>query len=253
MTDRNHTDLSPFDDLPGDLMIWVLIVSELLVFGAGLLAFLAVRLTDPAGFAAAQDQLHRVGAGINTLILITSGWLAARGAAAAHAGSRGPARRNLLAAATLGMVFLVIKANEFAGLSALGISTETHPLFTFYYLLTGFHAAHVLAGVVILGGLSWRPSPDATENGVAFWHMVDLVWVILFPVIYLVREDDPDPDMVHSDRPVAGLDRPCRPCQHRAGGATGAGGDPASGVDQGASDLETLSGSRPHPTHLNRV
>jgi nitric oxide reductase NorE protein len=177
----------PFDDLPGDLMIWVLIVSELLVFGAGLLAFLAVRLTDPAGFAAAQDQLHRVGAGINTLVLIASGWLAARAAGAAQAGRTSPARRQLLAAAGLGLVFLGIKATEFAGLAGQGITTDTHAFFTFYYLLTGFHAAHVLAGVAILGLLSFRPAPDATENGAAFWHMVDLVWVILFPVIYLVR------------------------------------------------------------------
>lgn len=175
------------DDLPGDLMIWVLIVSELLVFGAGLVAFLAVRLTDPAGFALAQDQLHRVGAGINTLILITSGWLAARGAAAAHAQDTAAARWNLLTAASLGLGFLAIKASEFAGLAALGIGTETHPFYTFYFLLTGFHAAHVLAGVVILGLLAVRPTAYATENGVAFWHMVDLVWVILFPVLYLVR------------------------------------------------------------------
>lgn len=175
------------DDLPGDLMIWVLIVSELLVFGAGFLAFLAVRLTDPAGFATAQDQLHRVGAGINTLILITSGWLAARGAVAAQARQPGLARWHLLAAAALGLLFLAIKGSEFAGLAGLGIGTETHPFYTFYFLLTGFHAAHVLAGVAILCGLSWRPIPYATENGVAFWHMVDLVWVILFPVIYLVR------------------------------------------------------------------
>ena len=175
------------DDLPGDLMIWVLIVSELLVFGAGLLAFLAVRLTDPAGFAVAQDQLHRVGAGINTLILITSGWLAARG------GGSGPRQRPRSAPTATcwrpprsAWCFLVIKGSEFADLAALGIGTETHPFFTFYFLLTGFHAAHVLAGVV-LGLLAWRPLPYATENGVAFWHMVDLVWVILFPVIYLVR------------------------------------------------------------------
>ncbi|PIV78192.1 MAG: copper oxidase [Rhodobacteraceae bacterium CG17_big_fil_post_rev_8_21_14_2_50_63_15] len=183
MTDTSGS----FVDLPGDLMIWVLIVSELLVFGAGLLAFLAVRLTDPAGFALAQDQLHRVGAGINTLILITSGWLAARGSAAAHAQNAGAARQNLLASVALGLGFLVMKASEFAGLFWKGITTETHPFFTFYYLLTGFHAAHVLAGVVILGFLAIRPTPYATENGVAFWHMVDLVWVILFPVIYLVR------------------------------------------------------------------
>ena len=168
-------------------MIWVLIVSELLVFGAGLLAFLAVRLTDPVGFGLAQDHLHRVGAGVNTLILITSGWLAARGAAAAQCGKSSQARRALLAAAVLGLGFLVVKASEFFGLSGLGISTETHAFFTFYYLLTGFHAAHVLAGVVILGLMAIRPDPDATENGVAFWHMVDLVWVMLLPVLYLVR------------------------------------------------------------------
>lgn len=175
------------DDLPGDLMIWVLIVSELLVFGAGLLAYLAVRLTDPAGFADAQDHLHRVGAGVNTLILITSGWLAARGAKAAEHHQQTTARLNLLAAAGLGILFLGIKGTEFAGLSALGISTETHAFYTFYFLLTGFHAAHVLAGAALLVGLSIRPTADATENAVAFWHMVDLVWVILFPVIYLVQ------------------------------------------------------------------
>ena len=186
-SEQGPVEQGPFDNLPGDLMIWVLIVSELLVFGAGLVAFLAVRLTDPVGFAAAQDQLHRVGAGINTLILITSGWLAARGAVASAAERVRAARFNLLAAAALGMVFIVIKGTEFHDLAALGISTESHALFTFYYLLTGFHAAHVLAGVVILGLLAWRPQPEATENGVAFWHMVDLVWVILFPIIYLVR------------------------------------------------------------------
>ena len=183
MTDPAGT----LDDLPGDLMIWVLIVSELLVFGAGLLAFLAVRLTDPAGFAEAQDHLHPVGAGVNTLILITSGWLAARGARAAERRQTSAARLNLLAAAAFGLVFLVIKGSEFAGLSGLGITTETHALFTFYFLLTGFHAAHVLAGVVLLAGLSIRPTPEPTENAVAFWHMVDLVWVILFPVLYLVQ------------------------------------------------------------------
>ncbi len=177
----------PLENLPGDLMIWVLIVSELLVFGAGLLAFLAVRITDPDGFASAQDQLHRVGAGINTLVLISSGWLAARASAAVQAGRLGPARWNLGAAAVLGLVFLAIKSTEFADLGAQGISTETHALFTFYYLLTGFHAAHVLAGVVILGIIAWRPTPEVAENGVAFWHMVDLAWVILFPVLYLVR------------------------------------------------------------------
>lgn len=82
-------------------------------------------------------------------------------------------------------MFPGIKGSEFAGLFALGISTETHPFLVLCFLLTGFHAAHVLAGAAILAGLALRPLPDTTENAAAFWHMVDLVWVILFPVIYL--------------------------------------------------------------------
>ncbi|WP_269586017.1 cytochrome c oxidase subunit 3 [Roseibium sp. Sym1] len=174
------------DQLPGELLMWVLIVSELLVFGAGLAAFLGVRITDAAGFAAARVQLHPELAGINTLVLITSGFLAARALEARLAGNRTSARRCLLGAMALGAVFLAIKFHEFADLAGQGISTETHPFFTFYYLLTGFHAMHVLAGMAILGLVAWKDDAANIETGAAFWHMVDLVWVLLFPVIYLL-------------------------------------------------------------------
>lgn len=181
------SDTSVFDELPGDLMIWVLIVSELLVFGAGLAAFLSVRLTDPEGFALAQDALHRTGAGLNTVVLITSGALAALALRLREAARRGLARLALLAAASLGVVFLIIKGTEYASKAEAGITWDTHPFFTFYYLLTGFHAAHVVAGVVVLLLVAWQDAPRNIEDGAAFWHMVDLVWVLLFPVIYLLR------------------------------------------------------------------
>ena len=177
----------PFDQLPGDMMMWVLIVSELLVFGAGLLAFLGVRITDPTGFALAQDNLHRAAAGINTVVLVTSGYLAARAVGYARAGRLAATRWALLASGALGAVFLAIKFTEFAEKAALGIRPETHPFYTFYYLLTGFHAAHVVAGLLIFAMLALRPTPRNVEVGAAFWHMVDLVWVLLFPVIYLLR------------------------------------------------------------------
>ena len=180
------SDTDAFDDLPGDLMIWVLIVSELLVFGAGLLAFLAVRLTDPAGFGLAQGQLHRTGAGVNTIVLVTSGWLAALGVQAAEAGRVLRLRLCLAAASALGVVFLILKASEYRDLFARGIGDETHPFFTFHLLLTGFHAAHVMAGILVLALVASLARPRAVETGVAFWHMVDLVWVLLFPVIYLL-------------------------------------------------------------------
>ena len=172
--------------LPGDLMMWVLIVSELAVFGAGLLAYLALRLGDPVGFAEAQSHLHRLGAGVNTMVLVTSGWLAALAAGAAEAGQRLRLRICLALAILLGAVFLVLKGSEYADLWAQGIGTETHAFYTFSYLLTGFHAAHVLAGMVLLALVGWLGTPKAVETGAAFWHMVDLIWVLLFPVVYLL-------------------------------------------------------------------
>lgn len=173
-----QAERSLLDDLPGDLMIWVLIVSELLVFGAGLLGFLGARIADPAGYAAAAAALHPVRAGLGTIVLVSSGALAATGAL------RGG--RWLIAAAGLGLVFLALKWTEWSDLAARGIGTETHPFYTFYYLLTGFHAAHVVAGIGLLGLVVWRRRAHETEAAVAFWHMVDLVWVLLYPVIYLV-------------------------------------------------------------------
>ncbi|TXI01091.1 MAG: cytochrome c oxidase subunit 3 family protein [Pseudorhodobacter sp.] len=165
--------------------MWVLIVSELAVFSAGLLALLATRLTDPAGFAEAQSHLHRVGAAVNTVVLVTSGFLAAH--ATQVAGPKpAEARAVLILAALLGGVFLGVKASEYSDLFAQGIGTETHAFFTFSYLLTGFHAAHVLAGMAILVWVAWHPAPRLVGVAAAFWHMVDLVWVLLVPVVYLL-------------------------------------------------------------------
>ncbi len=175
---------SLLDELPGELMIWVLIVSELLVFGAGLAALMAVRLTDVHGFAAAQSLLNRPLAGLNTIVLVTSGFLAAEGVRSIEAGRSATARRLFLGAGALGIIFLGIKLDEYASDVAHGVGPDTHPFYMFYFLLTGFHAAHVAAGVIILGLLAAWPRARAAEAGVAFWHMVDLVWVLLFPVVY---------------------------------------------------------------------
>ena len=163
-------------------MIWVLIVSELLVFGAGLLAFLGMRATDPMGFAADQAELNRVAGAANTIVLVTSGYCAAR---AVH--SVRHMRLWLAGAMAFGVVFLIVKWYEYAEKARHGIGIETSDFFTFYYLLTGFHALHVVAGLIIFALLMRWGNPRNLEAGAAFWHMVDLVWVLLFPIIYLVH------------------------------------------------------------------
>ncbi len=171
----------------GDLLIWVLIVSELSVFGIGLLLMLLLRLSDPVGFVQAQGVLDRTGAGINAILLITSGYLAARALGMVRLGQTGTTRALLVGAALLGVGFLWLKGVDYAAMFAKGISPDTHPFFMGFYMLTLFHAAHVVAGIVILLLLTWRCRPEQVEDSVAFWHMVDLIWVMLFPVLYILR------------------------------------------------------------------
>jgi nitric oxide reductase NorE protein len=191
---RDDLDVTPvasesnvLSELPGELMMWVLIASELTVFGAALLACLGVRIADPMRFAADQALLDQTAGAVNTIVLVTSGLAAAAAVRERGARRRTAARLLLLAAASLGLVFLVVKGSEYASKAALGIDIETSPFFTFYYLITGFHALHVVAGTVLLALIAWADSLRNIEAVVAFWHMVDLVWVMLFPVIYVLR------------------------------------------------------------------
>ncbi|MBL8883551.1 MAG: cytochrome c oxidase subunit 3 [Hyphomicrobium sp.] len=184
---KAHAGQSVLAELPGDFMMWVLIISELLVFGAALLAFLAVRATKAEIFAAGQASLNATAGALNTVVLVTSGMLAARALALRRQEERRKARLSLAAAGGLGIVFLLVKWAEYSSEFAKGIGIETSPFFTFYFLITGFHALHVVAGLVILALVARWDSVRNIETGIAFWHMVDLVWVLLFPIIYLLK------------------------------------------------------------------
>lgn len=184
---KAHAGQSVLAELPGDFMMWVLIISELLVFGAALLAFLAVRATKAEIFAAGQASLNATAGALNTVVLVTSGMLAARALALRRQEERRKARISLAAAGGLGIVFLLVKWAEYSSEFAKGIGIETSPFFTFYFLITGFHALHVVAGLVILALVARWDSVRNIETGIAFWHMVDLVWVLLFPIIYLLK------------------------------------------------------------------
>jgi len=177
----------PLSRLPGNPLMWVLIASELAVFGAALMGYAGARLRDPAGFLAAQDHLDRVAGVINTAVLITSGLFAALAVEARKAGRRLAARGRLAVAAGLGAVFLFVKFREYGREMAAGFDIDSGGFFTLYYLITGFHALHVLLGMAILAVVARYDSLSNYETGAAFWHMVDLVWIVIFPVIYLLR------------------------------------------------------------------
>lgn len=185
--EQEETGWGVLEGLPGDPMIWVLVFSELAAFGLFLGAFVVARAVNPAVFASGQASLDSGLAGLNTIVLVTSGWAAARGTAAARAGEARSSRHWLLVAIGLGAAFVAIKLVEYSREIGSGIGLETSPFFTLYFLLTGFHLLHVCLGIIILAAVCRRAEPFSVETGTSFWHMVDLVWVVMFPILYLVR------------------------------------------------------------------
>ena len=185
--EQEETGWGVLDGLPGDPMMWVLVFSELAAFGLFLGAFVVARAVNPAVFASGQAALGTSLAAYNTIVLVTSGWAAAKGAASARAGERREARLWLFLAMALGGAFVMIKLVEYAGEIAGGVGLETSVFFTLYFLLTGFHLLHVCLGIIVLAIVCCRANPVHVETGTAFWHMVDLVWVVMFPIVYLVH------------------------------------------------------------------
>ena len=180
-------DWGALSRLPGNPMMWVLIWSELVVFGVSFIGFAIAHILQPEVFTQSQDSLNRVLGGINTMVLVTSGLCVALAVTAQQKGSQRHMRRWLAAAIVLGIVFLWVKFIEYGEKFSQGIGLETNTFYTLYFLLTGFHAFHVVFGIIILIIVGWKDSAENLEIGASFWHMVDLIWIILFPLIYLLR------------------------------------------------------------------
>lgn len=180
---------------PGDLAIWIFILAELGVFAIFFAAYAFARVGQVELFNACQETLDRRAALINTLALITGSYFAVRAVAAIRIGNQGGCVRWLLAALGMGLVFLVVKVFEYAQHFEAGVTLSTNTFYMFYLSLTFFHFMHVILGMVILAAVALRARAGGysvadhtgVETGASYWHMVDLVWLILFPLIYVMR------------------------------------------------------------------
>ncbi len=183
------------DSLPGDFAIWIFIFAELLVFGVFFLAYAFSRANNVELFNESQMQLDRIAGAANTLVLITSSYFVVRAVAAIRTGNSTRCVHWLLAAIAMGGVFLVIKLFEFGDKFSAGISLSTNTFFMFYLSLTFFHFMHVILGMVILAAVLFKARSGGysaqehtgVETGASYWHMVDLVWLILFPLVYVIH------------------------------------------------------------------
>ena len=189
----NHTVQQ--EDLPGDFAIWMFIFAEMLAFGVLFVAYAFARANNVELFNASQLTLNRASGAINTLVLITSSFCVVQGVTAIKAGSNRQCAHWLTGAFLLGGVFVAIKIAEFHAKFAADITMSTNNFYMFYLSLTFFHFMHVLMGMVILAviiikarrGIYSAQNYVGVETGASFWHMVDFLWIILFPLIYIIR------------------------------------------------------------------
>jgi nitric oxide reductase NorE protein len=182
--------------VPGEPGIWVLLFGDMLVFTVLFTVYLHQRGARPELFAQSQGALNRALGATNTLVLLTSSLLVVFATRAFRSPEhRHLARRLTLAGVLVGSCFIAIKAFEYHEKIAAGITPSTNEFFMYYFVLTGLHLAHVIIGLIVLTVLSTlarKPEPSRThiaffEGGACFWHMVDLLWIVIFPLLFLVR------------------------------------------------------------------
>jgi nitric oxide reductase NorE protein len=168
----------------------------MVVFTVLFAVYLNRRGHNEALFATSQAALNQTLGAVNTLVLLCSSMLIVLAALAfRNEQRRHLAARLTMAGAAVGSCFVVVKVIEYHEKVAAGLTPSTNEFFMYYFVLTGLHLAHVVIGLVVLTVLSRlarKPAPTRThiaffEGGACFWHMVDLLWLIIFPLFFLVH------------------------------------------------------------------
>lgn len=178
--------------------IWIFIALDCTSFGLFFFVFMVQRIGQAEAFDRSSHLLDPHLGLLNTAILITSSWLVALANRAGRDGDMARTRRMLLGAITVASGFGVVKIAEYVEKFRAGITVVTDEFFTFYFALTGVHLLHYLIGMVVLGVLAAGARTAAADgeaharyrgwldSGALFWHMVDLLWVFLFSMLYLL-------------------------------------------------------------------
>lgn len=177
------------------LMMWLFLVTDALLFAGFLAAYGFVRLATPA-WPEQSDIFVMPLIAVMTFVLITSSATMATAVGAAHRGDMKKAARYVAFTAVGGLIFLGMQINEWSALIHEGARLWENPwgpraFSAFFFMITGFHGTHVLIGVVILGIVAWKGrAGTVTGDGVElvglYWHFVDLVWVFIFTLFYLI-------------------------------------------------------------------
>ena len=174
----------------GRLGVWWVIASEVVIFGGLLSSYIMHRLAHDAFAVQAAHTNTAIGA-FNTFVLLTSSLFAVLGHKAAEEGDGKKAARMLLYTMGGGVTFLIVKAFEWTSEITHGFTITSSTFWSFYYTAAGLHALHVLGCVVIMGFVAaqaWRNRElHRVELIGIYWHFVDVVWIFLFPLLYIAK------------------------------------------------------------------
>ena len=186
------------------LGMWVFLVTEVMFFGGLFMAYLLYRYMYPEAWLAGSHELNEVLGGVNTVVLICSSLTMALAVRAAQVGSRKGQIVNLILTIFFGTIFLVVKYFEYSAkfehhlVPGSSFDPARDPAqqlyFSLYFMMTGVHALHMVVGVVlmlIILRMAWKGQfgPDyygPVEISGLYWHFVDIVWIFLFPLLYLI-------------------------------------------------------------------
>jgi nitric oxide reductase NorE protein len=188
-------DLARPRRLPGVDGLWVAIGADAVIFAVLFMSFMQARLREPAVFEHSRQALDPTFGGIDTLILLTSSWSIALAVQALKRDRVDQTQRYLLGGVLTGLMFVASKAFEYFLKFAHGITPATNDFYMWYFTLTGIHLLHVVFGTCLLtyvwtkaraGGYcsSNRVVPECVAS---YWHLVDLLWIVLFPLLYLLK------------------------------------------------------------------
>lgn len=189
-------------DVPqGRLGLWILIAGELIIFGGLIACYILYRIRYPEWGAQAANTSTLLGA-LNTLVLLTSSFTVVMAHTAALKKQLNKIVLWMSATLALGLTFLVVKSVEYTTEISHGFTLTSPSLvangesiganfWSFYYLATGLHALHVVAGMLILFivmmGARKGKNLHRVELGGMYWHMVDIIWIFLFPLLYIAK------------------------------------------------------------------
>jgi nitric oxide reductase NorE protein len=180
--------------LPGDAGVWLFIAADTFMFALFFSSFMYERTKNVALFNVSQHALNPTIGALNTVFLLTGSWFVVMAVEAAKRRLQKTLIACLGAAVACGVAFGTVKIFEYRDKIVHGITMLTNDFYMYYFALTGLHFVHLVIGIVVLTVLLTMARAGITgeyqrylESGASYWHMVDLLWIMLFPLFYLVH------------------------------------------------------------------